>query len=107
MESSLPLSIWTLRISSYTFWSLQCPGTFQHFVNDTFREYLDDFMVAYLDDLLIYSNTLKEHKRHVRLVLQRLQDAGRHLKLSKYAFQRQIASCRIAHLRHQRDTLNP
>ena len=68
------------------------PGTFQHFVNDTFREYLDDFMVAYLDDLLIYSNTLKEHKRHVRLVLQRLQDAGLHLKLSKCEFHVQTVS---------------
>ena len=62
------------------------PGTFQHFVNDTFREYLDDFLVAYLDDLLIYSNTLKEHKQHVRLILQCLQDAGLYLKLSKCEF---------------------
>src|SRR5437667_3411044 len=67
-------------------------GTFQHFVNDPFREYLDDFMVAYLDDLLIYSNTLKEHKRHVRLVPQRLQDAGLHLKLSKCEFHVQTVS---------------
>src|SRR5438552_12192336 len=62
------------------------PGTFQHFVNDTFREYLDDFMVAYLDDLLIYSNTLKEHKQHVGLVLKRLKDKAINLKLSKSDF---------------------
>src|SRR5947199_3658319 len=86
MENGLPLLIWTLRIPSYALWPLQCSRHFSTFVNDTFREYLDDFMVAYLDDLLIYSNTLKEHKRHVRLVLQRLQDAGLHLKLSKCEF---------------------
>ena len=62
------------------------PGTFQHYINDTFHEYLDDFLVAYLDDLLIYSKTLKEHKRHVRLVLQRLQEAGLHLKPGKCQF---------------------
>jgi hypothetical protein len=62
------------------------PGTFQHYVNDTFHEFLDDFLVAYLDDLLIYSKTLKEHKRHVKLVLQRLQDAGLYLKPSKCQF---------------------
>ena len=68
------------------------PGTFQHFINDIFREYLDDFMVSYLDDLLIYSNTLKEHKRHVRLVLERLQAAGLYLKPSKCEFHVQTVS---------------
>ena len=62
------------------------PGTFQHFVNDTFSDYLDDFLAAYLDDLLVYSNTLKEHKRHVRLVLKRLQAAGLHIKPQKCQF---------------------
>jgi hypothetical protein len=71
---------------------LQCPGTFQHFVNDTFRDFLDDFLVSYLNDLLIYSNTLKEHKRHVRLVLERLQTAGLYLKPSKCEFHVQTIS---------------
>jgi hypothetical protein len=62
------------------------PGTFQHFVNDTFRDFIDDFLVAYLDDLLIYSNTLKEHKRHVRLVLERLRAAGLYIKPEKCQF---------------------
>jgi hypothetical protein len=62
------------------------PGTFQHFVNDTFSDYLDDFLAAYLDDLLVFSNTLKEHKRHVRLVLERLQEAGLHIKPEKCQF---------------------
>ena len=52
------------------------PGTFQHFVNDQFREYLDKFLVIYLDDLLIYSDTLEEHKRHVRLVLKTTPGSG-------------------------------
>jgi hypothetical protein len=45
-------------------------GTFQHFTNDTFNEFLDDFLTIYLDDLLIYSRTLKEHKQHVRRILE-------------------------------------
>ena len=62
------------------------PGTFQHFANDKFRDFLDDFLVIYLDDLLIYSKTLEEHKRHVRLVLERLQEAGLYVKPQKCQF---------------------
>ena len=47
---------------------------------------LDDFLITYLDYLLIYSNTLKDHKQHVRLVLLHLQNAGLHRKLSKCEF---------------------
>jgi hypothetical protein len=62
------------------------PGTFQFYVNDVFRDYLDDFMSAYLDDLLIYSKDLKEHKKHVRQVLQRLEENQLYLKASKCQF---------------------
>jgi hypothetical protein len=52
------------------------PASFQYYINDVLFEYLHDFCQAYLDDILIYSKTLKEHKQHVRAVLQRLRDAG-------------------------------
>jgi hypothetical protein len=68
------------------------PGSFQHFTNDTFKDFLDDFLVVYLDDLLIYSDTLEEHKKHIRLVLQRLQDAGLYLKPEKSVFHAQKIS---------------
>ena len=62
------------------------PGTFQHYMNDTFRDFLDEFLVVYLDDMLIYSDNLKEHREHVREVLERLRDAGLFLKPSKCEF---------------------
>ena len=45
--------------------------------------------MVYLNDLLIYSNNLKEHKRHVRRVLERLKEVGLFLKLSKCQFHMQ------------------
>ena len=45
-------------------------------INDALRDYLDVFCTAYLDDILIYSDTLKEHKKHVRQVMQRLREFG-------------------------------
>src|SRR6202048_1944245 len=62
------------------------PGTFQHYMNDTFRDFLDKFLIIYLDDLLIYSDSLAEHKVHVRMVLERLRDAELYLKPSKCQF---------------------
>jgi len=65
------------------------PGTFQHYMNDTFRDFLDEFLVVYLDDMLIYSDNLKEHRKHVQKVLERLKEAGLFLKPSKCEFHRQ------------------
>lgn len=49
-------------------------------------EYLDEFVVAYLDDILIYSQNKKEHKEHVRKVLQKLRDAGIQADVDKCEF---------------------
>lgn len=62
------------------------PASFQHYINDALREYLDIFCTAYLDDILIYSNSLKEHKHHVRQVLQRLREFGLQADISKCEF---------------------
>ncbi|KAM3460760.1 hypothetical protein MY5147_009988 [Beauveria neobassiana] len=43
-------------------------------IDTILRKQLGVFVVVYLDDILIYSNTLEEHKQHVHEVLQTLQD---------------------------------
>ena len=40
------------------------PATFQNFINTALSPFLDTFATAYLDDILIYSDTLEEHKEH-------------------------------------------
>jgi hypothetical protein len=50
------------------------------------RDYLDIFCTAYLDDILIYSNSLSEHKQHVRQILQRLRDFGLQADIGKCEF---------------------
>src|SRR5258708_5994595 len=41
------------------------PAAFQQFINDVLGDLLDVCMIGYLDDILIYSDSLDEHKDHV------------------------------------------
>jgi hypothetical protein len=61
-------------------------STFQHFVNNILRPFLDIFCTAYLNGILIYSETLYEHKEHVRSVLNALKGAGLQLDVDKCEF---------------------
>ena len=62
--------IFKIRFEIYKFLILSFELTndsilFQHFINDVCMKYLDEFLIVYLNDLLIYSNDLKKHKKHV------------------------------------------
>lgn len=63
------------------------PSTFQGYINEALQEILDNFCTAYLDDILIYSENLEEHKKHIRQVLLRLRKAGLHVDIDKCEFQ--------------------
>ena len=52
------------------------PATFQRFMNWVLRGYTGVFCSSYIDDIAIYSNSIAEHKRNVRLILQRLREHG-------------------------------
>src|SRR3954464_8496082 len=62
------------------------PATFQHFMNEVFSDISDLFVVVYLDDILIYSDSLEDHRNHVRVVLQRLRENNLHARLDKSEF---------------------
>jgi len=48
------------------------PAAFQCFMNDLFSDLLDVCVVVYLDDILIYSDDITQHWKHVKEVLKRL-----------------------------------
>lgn len=50
------------------------PAAFQRFINTIFTDILDIYIIVYMDGLLIYSDNPKQHSKHVREVLRRLQD---------------------------------
>ncbi len=59
---------------------------YQHYMNNVLFEYLHQFCQIYLDDIIIYSKILKKHKRHVRLILNRLREADLQMNINKCKF---------------------
>jgi hypothetical protein len=49
------------------------PATFQSVINSVFHPFLRRFVVVHLDDILIYSKSAKEHKLHVKQILELLR----------------------------------
>ncbi|XP_041011297.1 uncharacterized protein LOC121255072 [Juglans microcarpa x Juglans regia] len=61
-------------------------ATFMELTNRIFLQYLDSFVVVFLDDILIYSHDEEEHKKHLRIVLETLQEHQLYDKFSKCEF---------------------
>ncbi len=55
-------------------------------MNTIFRPYLDQFVVVFIDDILVYSRSIEEHDRYLRIVLQTLREKQLYAKLSKCEF---------------------
>lgn len=65
------------------------PATFQHLINDVLRDFLDLFVIAYLDDILIFSESLDLHRKHVCQVLGRLRLHRLYAKAEKCEFEQE------------------
>ncbi|KAJ3475739.1 hypothetical protein NLI96_g11638 [Meripilus lineatus] len=61
-------------------------ATYQSLMNHIFAPYLGVFMDVYLDDIMIYSDTLEEHIRHVKLVIDTLRKEQLFLSSGKLHF---------------------
>jgi hypothetical protein len=90
-EGDEPKTAFRTRYGHYefrvlTFGFSNAPATFMRLMNDVFREYLDDFVIVYLDDILIFSKSVEEHKKHLRLVLEKLRGHKLYAKESKCEF---------------------
>jgi len=62
------------------------PAAFQRFMNDIFADMLDVCVIVYLDDILIYSDNMELHQKHVREVLRRLRQNGLFAGVNKCTF---------------------
>jgi len=65
---------------------------FQHYINNVLFNCLHKFCQTYLNNILIYSKILKEHKTHVKEVLNKLREVDLQINIDKYEFKIQKIS---------------
>ncbi len=67
-------------------------ASFQHYINDVLFDCLHKFYQTYLNDILIYSKILKEHRTHVKEVLDKLREVDLQIDINKCKFKIQKTS---------------
>jgi len=59
------------------------PATFQRLMNIVLAGALGVFAYIYIDDIVIFSKNIKDHLKHLKIILQKLRDANIKIKFSK------------------------
>ena len=87
-EGDVPKTAFRTHYGHYEFLVMpfgltNAPAAFMDFMNRVFQSYLDRFVIVFIDDILVYSGSLEEHSKHLRIVLQTLREQQLYAKLSK------------------------
>ncbi|GJZ84195.1 putative reverse transcriptase domain-containing protein [Tanacetum coccineum] len=90
-EEDIPKTAFRTRYGHYefqvmTFGLTNAPAVFMDLMNRVCKPYLDKFMIVFIDDILIYSKNKKEHKEHLKLILELLKKEELYAKFSKCEF---------------------
>ena len=62
------------------------PTAFMNLMNQVFRPYVDQFIIVFIDDILIYSEFVPDHDRHLKVGLQTLREHRLYAKFRKCQF---------------------
>ena len=59
---------------------------FQTYINNILKEYLNVFVIIYLDNILIYLKNEKDHKKHIKQILNTLKKVNLRIVSEKNQF---------------------
>jgi hypothetical protein len=62
------------------------PSTFMRLMNEVLKYFIGNFVIVCLDNILVFSKIEKEHLRHLKMLLRRLQQEKLLVELNKCFF---------------------
>jgi hypothetical protein len=76
-ESSILKTAFNTRHSKFEFLVMpfrltNALATFQTLMNTILQLYLNKFVVVYFNNIVVFSNSDKEHEKHISLILEKL-----------------------------------
>nr|GEW70460.1 putative reverse transcriptase domain-containing protein [Tanacetum cinerariifolium] len=86
-EQDVPKTVFRTRYGHYEFQVMpfgltNAPTVFMDLMNRVCKPYLDKFVIVFIDDILIYSKNEKEHKEHLKAILELLKKEKLYAKFS-------------------------
>ncbi|GJR33434.1 putative reverse transcriptase domain-containing protein [Tanacetum coccineum] len=90
-EEDIPKTAFGTRYGHYEFQVMpfgltNAPSVFMDLMNRVCKLFLDKFMIVFIEDILIYSKNKKEHKEHLKAILELLKKEELYAKFSKCEF---------------------
>ncbi|GJU79334.1 putative reverse transcriptase domain-containing protein [Tanacetum coccineum] len=90
-EEDIPKTAFRTRYGHYEFQVMpfgltNAPAVFMDLMNRVCKPYLDKFVIVFIDDILICSRNEKEHKEHLKTILELLKKEELYAKFSKCEF---------------------
>jgi hypothetical protein len=87
----IPKMTFSMRYNLYEYLVLSfgltnAPAHFMYLMNSVFMEESDKFFMVFIDNILVYSKSMEEHEKHMRVLLQRLRDHQLYTKFSMCEF---------------------
>ncbi|GJX40154.1 putative reverse transcriptase domain-containing protein [Tanacetum coccineum] len=90
-EGDIPKTAFRTHYGHYEFQVMpfgltNAPAVFMDLMNRVCKPCLDKFVIVFIDDILIYSKNKKEHKEHLKQILELLKKEELYAKFSKCEF---------------------